>query len=39
MGFVVAALVGVMAFREAWTLRKAVGLCAAVLALMLLAVG
>lgn len=39
MGFVVAALIGVVAFREAWTARKAAGLCAAVLALTLLAVG
>ena len=39
MGFVVAALVGVLVFREAWTLRKAAGLCAAALALTLLAIG
>ena len=39
MGFVVAALIGVVVFREAWTLRKAAGLCAAAAALTLLALG
>lgn len=39
MGFVVAALVGVVAFKEAWTGRKAAGLCAAAAALALLAMG
>lgn len=39
MGFVVAALIGVVAFREAWTPRKAIGLCTAALALTLLAMG
>lgn len=39
MGFVVAAVVGVAFFGEGWTGRKVGGLCAAVAALALLAIG
>ena len=39
MGFVVAAVLGVIVFREGWTARKIAGLCTAVAALALLAIG
>lgn len=39
MGFVVAAVLGVVCFNEGWTARKLAGLCTATVALVLLAIG
>jgi uncharacterized membrane protein len=39
MGFVVAAVLGVVVFGESWTARKVAGLCTATAALLLLAMG
>ncbi|MDE2229243.1 MAG: EamA family transporter [Alphaproteobacteria bacterium] len=39
MGFVVAAVFGVVFFKEGWTARKVAGLCAATIALIVLAIG
>lgn len=39
MGFVVAAMLGIVFFREAWTARKIAGLSAATAALLVLAIG
>jgi drug/metabolite transporter (DMT)-like permease len=39
MGFVVAAVLGVVVFGESWTARKIAGLCTATAALLLLAIG
>jgi multidrug transporter EmrE-like cation transporter len=39
MGFVVAAVLGVVLFDEALTIRNIAGLCAATIALRLLAIG